>query len=594
MRWNLDDLYTSFESREFLEDLAATKREIRDLKEWTEENFVHKDSKYWHADRKLARAAIETYVNRVNNFKLGEKLMAYTNLRRAEDDSDEEAIKYEEKLRLLLANLVETDALFRIFVSVMRNLTYLVRYSELLKPYEEFIMAIWLRKRHLLSTKEEFMMAKMKTTGSSSWANLRNRTIAKMKVEIDIEGEKKFLGLTAVRDMAYSPDQETRKNAYFAELESYKEVEGTCAIALNAIKGEICTVYKMRNFHSPLHMTLIRYRMGDLTLHAMLEIIEDALPSLQKFFRKKAEILGHKNGLPFYDLFAPIGKAEMTFTFDEAKEFIVRHFTQFSERMGKFANRAFNRNWIDAEIRDGKNLDAFCYNIHAIGQSRISINFDGSYRSVKSLAYQLGRAYHGECVKKAPKLRADYTPPTAEIAATFCEAIITNGALKEATEEQKYGILEEELSRGLHLIVDMYSHFVFERAFFDMREEGPISLDTMKELMEEAQKVAYGDSLDPDYLHKYMWINKAEYYDANYNFYNFPYTYGFLFSQSMYNKCKDGGKHFVHDFEEMMLRSGYSRVEKIGDWARLDVRMKGYYRMALGDIQEKIDKFCSM
>ena len=206
--------------------------------------------------------------------------------------------------------------------------------------------------------------------------------------------------LPVVRNMAYDKNSEVRKKAFDAELKSYEEFNESAAAALNGIKGEVITTTKMRGYSSPIEMTLKNSRMDRDTLDAMLGAMKESFPSFRKYFKKKGELLGHKNGLPFYDLFAPMGKSDMTFTYEEAREFIVKNFRNFSEELADFADNAFENNWIDAETREGKRGGAFCANLHVIGESRVMSNFTGSFSDVTTLAHELGHAYPWSLFKK--------------------------------------------------------------------------------------------------------------------------------------------------------------------------------------------------
>ena len=585
MRWNLDDLYTSFDSKEFLADFEAAKKEVADMGEWAAANFASKDN---------AKEKLEAHINRVNGFKAWQKLMTFTMLSRSVDESDELAKKYSDRLRVIFADMSKPNVLFRAYVCSLPNLDELIAQSDILKEHEFLLKETVERGKYLLSEKEELVMAMMRATGSSAWEDIKNQITSIMKMEVEIEGEKKLLNLTAIRNLAHDANQQTRRNAYFAELKSYEEVNKVAAAALNAVKGEVLTNVKLRGYDSALHMTLVNSRMQEGTLNAMLEAIVDSLPSLRRFFKRKAELLGHKNGLPFYDLFAPTGKVNMSFTYEEAKEFILEHFTTYSKKLGDFTRQAFENDWVDAEVRDGKRGGAFCSNIHAIGQSRIMSNYSNSFSNMKTLAHEFGHAYHGECLKHLPSLKTSYTMPIAETASTFCETIVTNAAIKKADRDQAYAILEAEITGALQVIIDIYSRFVFEKSFFEKRQGGSLSVSEINSLMEEAQKTAYGDGLDPEYLHPYMWINKVHYYYAERNFYNFPYAYGLLFSLGLYAQYLKEGESFVQKYDDLLAATGSATLEQIGDLAGIDVRTKDFWKQSISVIEGKIDEFCNL
>ncbi|MCL2557904.1 MAG: M3 family oligoendopeptidase, partial [Treponema sp.] len=474
------------------------------------------------------------------------------------------------------------------------NLEELIASSPVLKEHEFMLREIAARNKYVLSEKEEVAVAQLRNTGSTAWGDMKDALLATMRVPVVVGGAEKTLPLPAVRNLAYDADPATRKNAYLAEMKSYETVDKAVAAALNAIKGEVWTMVKMRGYESPLHMTLESSRMEKGTLEAMLSSMRDFLPSFRRYFRKKAKMLGHKGALPFYDVFAPVGKVTMTFTYERAMEFILDQFYSYSKRLGDFAKKAFDKNWIDAEVREGKRGGAFCSNLHCIGQSRVMANFDGSFSNVRTLAHELGHAYHGECLRHMPFLKTEYTMPIAETASNFCEAIVTDAAIKKAAgADEKRAILEAEISASMQVVVDIYSRYLFETAVFEKRQDGPLSVAEINGLMLQAQKDAYGDGLDPECLHPYMWANKPHYYYAGRNFYNFPYAYGMLFSRGLYAKYLQEGEAFHAKYDALLAATGSASLEAIGDLAGIDVRGKDFWTASLKLVDEKIGEFCA-
>lgn len=583
IRWSLDDLYTSFESKEFLADYEKAKKEVAALNSWTKENFSSTEG---------AVEKLEFYIHKINTERTVAKLFSYTHLTRNVDDDNEAAKKYSDLVRMLMAEMAGPTVLFKKFIISLKNLNELIERSPVLKEHEFILKEIVSNGKYLLSEVEELILAKLQTTGSAAWTDMKDTQLANMKIPVVVEGEEKILPLPAVRNLASSPNAQTRKNAYTAEMQAYEDVNKAIASSLNAIKGEVWTVVKLRGYESPLDMTLVTSRLQKESLNAMLSAIEDYLPTLRRFYKKKAQLLKHSNGLPFYDLLAPTSDVKMKFTYAEAKDFVLEQFYKFSQKMGDLAKHSFDNNWIDVAPRIGKRGGAFCYNMHFIGQSRIMLNHSDTFGSVKTLAHELGHAYHGLCLRDKPYLNTVYTMPIAETASTFCEFIVTDAAIKSANADEKHAILEEEISGAAQILIDIYSRYLFELRLFEKRKEGSLSVEEINKLMLQAQKDAYGDSLDPNYLHKYMWINKVHYYYAERNFYNFPYSYGKLFACGLYAKYLSEGKSFLSTYDDLLAATGSNTLEAVGDLAGIDVRKKDFWISSLKLIEEKIDQFC--
>src|SRR6056297_11151 len=445
--------------------------------------------------------------------------------------------------------------------------------------------------RYLLDEKEEFIIAKMKNNGSTAWSNLQGKLTSNLLVEIELDGEKKKLPLPVVRNMYDNEDQEKRIKAYNAELNAYDKIEQSSASALNSIKGESLTVTELKGYDSILEKTLIQSRLEKETLDTMMETIKEYLPEFEKFFQKKAEILGHENGLPFYDLFAPLEGFSKKFDYDEAKDFIVKNFIEFSEELSKFAKNAFENNWIDAKPREGKRGGAFCSNIHPIGESRILANFNGEFSNVKTLAHELGHGYHGSILKDESILNSGYPMPLAETASIFCETIVMEAMLEKSEKKEKRALLEKQLTNYGQIIVDIYSRFLFESKVFERRENEILSSDELKNIMLDAQKNAYGDGLDENNLHPYMWVNKPHYYIPGLHYYNFPYAFGLLFAKGVYAVYKEKGDDFIPEYKKLLRATGQNKVAEVANLIDIDINSKKFWRNSLELIKEEIGKF---
>ncbi len=585
-RWSLDALYTSFDAPEYKRDMERLDKEIEKIQKWTVESFV---------DTQNASAKLEQYIVMMNEFyHLYTRLADFAHLTLSTDAKNEVALKFEDILDQKGTALTKPEVTFTKWLGKLSNIDEVISSSDYLKKHEFFIKENANKNKYLLSDAEEILISKMKNTGSNAWAKLQELLSSTLLVDITVDGEQKKLPLPVVRNMAYSEDSKLRKTAFDAELASYKQIEASSAASINGIKGEVITLAKMRGYASPLDMTVLDARMDMQTLDAMLTAIRESLPSFHKYYRKKAELLGYNNGLPFYEMFAPMGNADMKFTYEEARDYIVKNFRTFSDSLADFAANAFDERWIDAESRDGKRGGAFCSNLHTIKESRILSNFDGSFSSMITLAHELGHGYHGANLMEETYLNADYPMPIAETASIFCETIVKEAALKSANKEEAFTILETDISDAGQVIVDIYSRFLFESELFRMREEGAASVNELKEIMLKAQKEAYGDGLDQDQLHPYMWVCKTHYYYATHNFYNFPYAFGLLFAKGLYAEYTKRGDEFVKAYDKLLSVTGKMKISDVTMEMGIDVRSVDFWRISLKLIEKDIEKFVNL
>ena len=579
LSWSLSEIYKSFKDEGFINDILKLDKCIEDIKNFGTTFFERRDSNI---------KKIEEYIKKRSKFEeLSNKLEIFINLSLSVNTKDKEALKYSDILEKKLTEVVETFAKIEKWISSLENLSYIINQSSILKEHEFFLFEIVEKGRYILSEKEENIISNMKNTGSSAWAKLKDNLVSNLMVDINGKEEP----LTVVLNMAYDKDEKVRKSAYEAEIKSYKKVEEGVAAALNGIKGEVITISNIRGYKSPLQMTLLDSRMDEESLNAMLSAMKESLPVFRKYLRRKGELLGHKNGLPFYDLYAPIVDCEMKFSYEEAGDFVEKNFRSFSESLGNYARKAINNIWIDVMPKEGKVGGAFCENIHSIGESRFLLNFGGSFSDVVTMAHELGHGFHGECLKNEKILNFDYPMPIAETASTFCETIIKTAAIKNANKKEALAILETEICDDTQVIVDIYSRFLFEKNLFEKRKECALSVEEIKNLMLAAQKEAYGDGLDQNFLHPYMWLWKPHYYDADYNFYNYPYAFGLLFSKGLYAEYLKRGDSFIKDYEKLLSITGKNKLEDVAKVMGINIHNIEFWRSSLKLIEENIEKF---
>lgn len=584
--WSLTELYSDFNSVEFKADIELLNKKIENFKGFVDEIT----SNYDNLEDKLI-----SYIKETNDFKnLSNKLLMYSNLVVSVDTKNTTGLKTLEIIEQNLAKIADSSAKLYKWIGSIENLNCVVANSSLLIEHEFHFNELKEISKYILSDKEELLIAQMKNSGSSAWTKLKDLETSSLLVDIAIDGEDKKLPLSVVRNMAFSDDVNVRKNAYEAELKSYSKIEDSVAAALNGVKGEVITISKLRGYKTPLEETLINSRLDEKSLNSMLEAMKESLPIFRKYYKRKAEMLGHKGSLPFYDLFAPVVEGETKFTFDEAREFIVKNFTTFSPKLGNFARNAIDNNWVDVYPKEGKVGGAFCENLHMIGESRIMLNFGGTLSDVVTLAHELGHGYHGDCLLSETPINADYPMPIAETASTFCETIVKKAAVKDASAKEALSILETEISDCGQIIVDILSRFLFESEVFEKRAVSSLSASELNEIMIKAQKDSYGDALDENYLHPYMWACKPHYYYATTNFYNFPYAFGLLFSKGLYTEYLNRGDEFVSAYDKLLSVTGKNKLADITKLMNIDIQSIDFWRNSLKIIEEDIEKFIKL
>jgi oligoendopeptidase F len=291
-------------------------------------------------------------------------------------------------------------------------------------------------------------------------------------------------------------------------------------------------------------------------------------------------------------MFAPIGENSKTYTPEEAGEFLVSVFSDFSDDMAKMIAEAFKNRWIDFYPREGKAGGAFCAEAGCLNESRILTNFDGTFSAVDTLAHELGHAFHNFALKDHRILNKSGLPmPLAETASTFNEAFLMNYVISKAEPHEKLALIDSFLIETTQIMCDIYSRYLFESKVFERCVEGFIPAEKLCEYMLEAQKEAYGDGLDPNYMHPYMWCCKSHYYSAGLSYYNFPYAFGGLFSRGLYAKYLEEGEAFLPKYRALLNATTVDTVEHVASIAGIDLTKPEFWRTSLKMIADRIDEF---
>ena len=571
--WTLEDLYPSFESQEFKQDVEAYKALKGKFESLTLEDSIE-------GITQVVKLLEESTV-------LTGRLYNYIHLTLATDTTHETATQVEVQLAGVSADLQATYAKVSKFLGTIQTD---ITTDPFLAEYRYYFEEAKKDATHLLSDELEEVLAKMSISGGKAWSQLFDFMWSSAQGEY--KGE--VVTLSEIRGKAYDSDAEVRKSAYEAELKMYDAIKEPIAFSLNHIKKEVLTTSQLRGFESPLAHTLEASRMSRETLDALLEAIREYLPNFRKYLRHKAALLGHENGLPFYDLFAPVGNSSRTFTVEESKDYLIENFKTFSADLAEMTEEFFDKHYIDFYPRKGKVGGAFCANLPMIKQSRVLTNFTGSLSDVVTLAHELGHAYHGLHIENHRPLNQDYSMPVAETASTFNENIIMNTAIKEASDEEKIALIESQLQDTTQIIVDIYSRYLFETAVFENREQSFMFSKDLEEMMLSAQKEAYGDGLDQSYLHPYMWACKPHYYSTGLSFYNFPYAFGGLFSKGLYAIYQEQPEGFVEKYQELLRATTVSSVEDTAKVLGVDVSTPEFWKKALAEVAESIEVFIAL
>lgn len=560
-RWSLANIYPSVSSKEFLDDIDNVRKLSSKIID-----SINSDS-----------VVFSQLIKDVNTlYDISETLSSYTYCNYSVNTSDKDAVNALNKVEDLNVCLTTATNLFTTYVSnhqkevddfVNDNPSYRYIFSEISE-----------NAKHQMSKEMEELASDLMLSSSDSYERLQ-QTLSS-SASADFDGEKKTV--IELRALATHKDRKIREKAYKAELKVWKEHEISFAYALNSIKGTCLTLEKRRNYTSPIERSCMDSRINTKILDALISTIEKNLGMFRRYLKTKAKAL-NVDKLAFYDLFAPVGESETTYSLEDAKKIVQTNYGLFNPQMGVFAKNAFENGWIDPYPRSGKTGGAYDIYLPKVKESRVFANFDSTYDGVATFAHELGHAWHDHVISTKDALIRRYPMTLAETASIFSEFIVFNGALKNASDKDKLSLIEQFIQSACQVCVDILCRFYFEREVFERRKNGELMPDELCSIMIDCQKKTYGDGLDENYLHPWMWAVKGHYYSTGFSFYNYPYAFGQLFALGLYSMAQkdNDDKPFYEKYNNLLSLTGQMPAKDVANTAGIDLEDSSFWQEGL-------------
>lgn len=449
----------------------------------------------------------------------------------------------------------------------------------------------------LLSENEEHIINTLSLDGLNAWSSHYDTIVASVTVPFEQEGEIIELSAgQAFNKMMGDPDPEVRKQLFIAWETAWQEKAPLFTDTLNHLDGFRLSTYKLHGTTDFLQKPLDYNRLKKETLDIMWETIQKNKQPLVDYLTRKANLFG-KEKMEWQDQDAPIILGDMkekTFTFDEAAAFIIENFNKFSPKMAEFAQDAFNKSWIEAEDRPGKRPGGYCTELPETQESRIFMTYSNSVNEVATLAHELGHAFHSSTMWDLPALNREYAMNVAETASTFAELIVADATLKAAsTKEEKINLLDTKLQNALAMFMNIHSRFIFENQFYTARQKGLVAEQEITDMMIEAQKEGYANALST--YHPYFWAAKLHFFIDDVPFYNFPYTFGYLFSLGIYAYANEQGSSFEQEYIDLLRDTASMTTEELAQkHLGVDLTKPDFWQAGINMVLEDIQNFMEL
>lgn len=449
----------------------------------------------------------------------------------------------------------------------------------------------------LLSEAEENIINTLSLDGLNAWSSHYDTIVG--TIVIPFEENRKVTDLSAgqaFNKMMGDPDPLVREKLFIAWEKAWQEKTSLLSDTLNHLDGFRLSTYKLHGMNDYLQKPLEYNRLKKETLDVMWATIQKNKQPLVDYLTRKANLFG-KEKMEWQDQDAPIilgDLKEKTFTFDEAASFIIENFQKFSPKMATFSQSAFEKSWIEAEDRPGKRPGGYCTELPETQESRIFMTYSNSVNEVATLAHELGHAFHSSVMWDLPALNRDYAMNVAETASTFAELIVADATLKAAkTKEEKINLLDTKLQNALAMFMNIHSRFIFENRFYSARQEGLVSEEEITQMMVEAQKEGYHNALAT--YHPHFWAAKLHFFIDDVPFYNFPYTFGYLFSLGIYAYANKKGTSFEQEYIELLRDTASMTTEELAQkHLGVDLTKPDFWQAGIDMVLEDINSFMTL
>ena len=584
--WRVTDVHESLSSRSFVDAMERIGAQVHRLESLFDELDIRATDDV-RVDPETGRRvdrAVMAFNETVADLEV---LEAYVYATVSTDSRDETAQSSLSELDVLGSRVAPLLARLADFVDA-HGVDALASVSDEARDHHGPLTRLAARSAHQMSEVEEGLYAELSTTGSSAWGRLQADVTSQLTIDVELPSGRTRLPMPAVRGLASDADPLVRRAAYDAEMIAWPSVATACAAAMNAIKGEANTVNRRRQWDAPIDASLYANSVSRATFEAMQSAVTASLPAFRTWMRTKASLHGHTEGLPWWDLVAPLPVSARTVTWDDSIDLVRSAFGEFSSSLGSLVDRAVSESWIDAPPREGKVGGAFCMPF-VDDRSLILLNWSGSLESTQTTAHELGHAYHNVQLAGRTALQKRLPMALAETASIFCETLVVEAGLERLSGLDRLALLDVDLQGSNQVVVDIHSRFLFETEVFARRQRRTLGVQELNEMMLDAQARAYGDGLDLETRHPHMWVLKPHYYGSH--FYNWPYTYGLLFGLGLYARFRDDPDRFRAGYDDLLSRAGMNTAEELGQAFGLDVTDEAFWTASLDVLRARMDEY---
>ena len=431
-------------------------------------------------------------------------------------------------------------------------------------------------KPHTLSEPEEKIINIKDVTGVNALQTLYDSITNRYTFKLEVEGEVKEMTRDELSVYVHHHDPALRAGAY---QELYR-VYGYDGPILGQMYQTLVRNWRneqvdLRHFSGPIAARNLANDIPDDVVDTLLDVCRRNAGLFQRFFRLKARWLGLER-LRRYDIYAPVARADKTYDFTTAAGMVFDAFRHFAPQVAGLAQRVFETNHLDSEVRKGKRGGAFCWSALPSLTPWVLANYQGRPRDVATLAHELGHAIHAMLAADHSLFTFHASLPLAETASTFGEMLLVDRLLAgESDAAVRRDVLFQQADDAYATIMRQAFFALFERQAHEMVQQGA-TVDELAAAYLDNVHAQFGDAVEVSDEFRWEWVSIPHIY--NVPFYVYAYTFGQLLVLSLYQEYHAEGEAFKPRYLKILTAGGSDAPARILSQAGIDIHSAEFWQ----------------
>lgn len=427
-----------------------------------------------------------------------------------------------------------------------------------LKLYKKYISDIIRQKKHVLSPREESILAQMGEIGNSAEKIFSMLNNADIKFPVIKDENGKDVEITHGNFIPFmeSDDREVRQNAFKALYSTYNGFKNTFAASLDGELKKNVFNANIRNYSSTREASLDQNNVDLSVYDNLIESVHENLDTMHKYMGIRKRALGLEE-LHMYDLYTPIVKdVDMKISFEEGVETIKKALVPLGNEYMDVVEEGFNSRWIDVYENRGKRSGAYSSGSYD-SKPFILLNYHDTLDNMFTTAHELGHSIHSYFTRKSqPFIYGDYSIFVAEVASTANEALLMDYMLKNTNDKNERLYLLNHYLESFRSTVFRQTMFAeFEMKINEYLEAGgALTAEYLSETYMDLNKIYYGPNVVVDDEIAIEWARIPHFY---YNYYVFQYATGYSAAVALSQSILKEGRAAVNRYLNF-LKSGSS------------------------------------